>query len=118
MDAQYVKGMLKNPDVQPNAAINRWIAAILLFDFKLVHVLAEKHQGPDGLSRRKPIPGEDNEDEDPEDWIDNTLSLSIWTDSWQVQIQNNKSILQHTSQPPPLQVYYLQVSPTPQIRHP
>ena len=51
MDAQYVHGMLSNPDVQPNAAINRWIAAILLFDFKLVHVPAKKHHGPDGLSR-------------------------------------------------------------------
>ena len=26
MDAQYVKGMLNNPDMQPNAAMNRWIA--------------------------------------------------------------------------------------------
>ena len=50
MDAQYVRGILSNPDVQPNAAINRWIAAILLFDFKVVHIPAEKHQGPDGLS--------------------------------------------------------------------
>jgi len=48
--------MLKNPDVQPNAALNGWIAAIILFDFKLVHVLAEKHQGPDGLSRRERVP--------------------------------------------------------------
>ena len=49
MDAQYVKGMLKNPDVQPNAVINCWIAAILLFNFKLVHIPAIKHQGPNGL---------------------------------------------------------------------
>src|SRR6266852_2216182 len=27
MDAQYVKGMLSNPDMQPNAAMNRWITA-------------------------------------------------------------------------------------------
>ena len=33
MDAQYVRGMLNNPDIQPNVAINRWIAAIQLFDF-------------------------------------------------------------------------------------
>ena len=43
MDAQYVRGMLANPDIQPSAAINRWIAAIQLFDFKLVHVPAENH---------------------------------------------------------------------------
>jgi len=55
MDTQYIKGMLKNSDVRPNVAVNGWIAAIL-FDFKLVHVLAEKHQGPDGLSRHEPVP--------------------------------------------------------------
>ena len=33
LDAQYVHGMLNNPDIQPSAAINRWIAAIQLFDF-------------------------------------------------------------------------------------
>ncbi|KAI0065650.1 hypothetical protein BV25DRAFT_1774161, partial [Artomyces pyxidatus] len=52
MDAKYVRGMLNNPDIQPNTAMNRWITAILLYDFKLVHVPAEKHLGPDGLLRR------------------------------------------------------------------
>ena len=37
-DASYIKGMLNNPDIQPGAAVNRWIAGILLFDFDLVHV--------------------------------------------------------------------------------
>ena len=83
VDAQYIRGMLNNPDVQPNAAMNRWIAAIRLFDFKLVHVPAEKHLGADGLSRREPIPGEDYEDEDAEDWVDKILSLGIWVDSQQ-----------------------------------
>ena len=73
--------MLKNPDIQPNATINRWIAAILLFDFKLVHIPAEKHHGPDGLSRREPADGE-SEDDDPEEWIDATLSLGLWGVSW------------------------------------
>ena len=82
MDAQYVRGMLSNPDVQPNAAINRWIAAILLFDFELVHIPAEKHHGPDGLSRREPIPGEDDDEGDPEEWVDEVLSLGIWLDTW------------------------------------
>lgn len=83
MDAKFVKGMLSNPDTQPNAAMNRWIAAILLFSFKLVHVPAEKHTGPDGLSRREPIPGEDEDEGDPEEWIDDFLSLGIWIDTWQ-----------------------------------
>jgi hypothetical protein len=78
MDAVFIQGMLNNPDIQPNAVTNRWIAAILLFDFKLVHVLAEKHQGPDGLSRCEPAEGEDDEEDDPEEWIDKTLGLSIW----------------------------------------
>ena len=78
MDAVFIRGMLNNPDVQPNAVINRWIAAILLFDFKLVHVPAEKHQGPDGLSRREHVEGEDDEEDDPEEWIDKTLGLNVW----------------------------------------
>ena len=82
MDAQYVRGILRNPDIQPSAAINRWIAAIQLFNFKLVHIPAEKHEGPDGLSRREPIPGEDDDEGDPEEWVDDVLSLGLWLDTW------------------------------------
>ena len=81
VDAIYIKGMLSNPDIQPNIAINRWIAAILLFNFKLVHIPANKRRGPNGLSRRAPAPSKE-EDNDPEDWVDNTLSLGIWVVSW------------------------------------
>ncbi|KAI0336913.1 hypothetical protein BDW22DRAFT_1340865, partial [Trametopsis cervina] len=52
VDAKYIKGMLNEPDLQPNATINRWIQGILLFDFELLHVPAERHKGPDALSRR------------------------------------------------------------------
>ena len=72
MDAKFIKGMLNNPTLHPNDAINRWIAAILLFDFELVHVPAEKHTGADGLSRR-PRDSNDPDLDDPEeleDWID------------------------------------------------
>jgi RNase H-like domain found in reverse transcriptase len=51
MDVQFIQEMLNNPNVQPNMTINCWIAAILLFDFKLTHVPADKHKEPDGLSR-------------------------------------------------------------------
>jgi len=85
MDAQYVRGMLANPDIQPNAAINWWIAATQLFNFKLVHIPAERHQGPDGLSRREPIPGEDDNEDNPEEWVDNSLALGIWLDTWEEQ---------------------------------
>jgi hypothetical protein len=73
--------MLSNPDMQPNAAINCWIAAILLFNFKLVHIPADKHKGPDRLSRHEPALGED-EDDDLEDWVDAALALGIWVGSW------------------------------------
>jgi hypothetical protein len=77
VNASYIKGMLSNPNVQPNATINRWITAILLFDFELKHILANKHKGPDRLSRHAPVQGEDK-DKDPKDWVDNALSLSTW----------------------------------------
>src|SRR5271155_128343 len=30
VDARYIKGMINNPDIQPNATLNRWIAGIWL----------------------------------------------------------------------------------------
>ena len=81
MNAKFVKGMLNNPNIQPNATINRWIAAILLFDFKLIHIPAKKHHGPNGLSQCQPAEGE-AEDDDPEDWINQALALRLWVVSW------------------------------------
>jgi hypothetical protein len=70
VDAAYIKGMLGNPDIAPSASINRWIVSILMFHFTLVHVPGT-HHGPDGLSRRRPQPGDEDEPEDDfEDWID------------------------------------------------
>jgi hypothetical protein len=63
VDAKYIKGMLKNPDIQPNATINCWIAAILFFDFAIEHTPGITH-APDGLSRRKPAPEDPEEDDD------------------------------------------------------
>jgi len=81
VDAKYIKGMLSNPDIQPNAAVNRWIAGILMFDFKLKHVAGIKHLAPDGLSCRRHAP-EDSDDEeaseDVEEWIDEILGCTIW----------------------------------------
>lgn len=67
VDAKYIKGMLNEPDLQPNATINRWIQGILLFDFKLIHVPATSFKGPDGLSRREPT------ESDKEDFDDGFL---------------------------------------------
>ena len=83
--------MLNNPDIQPNVAINRWIATILLFDFKIMHVPADKHRRPDGLSRQPPLEGEDEEEEDPEDWVDEMLGLGIWVTSWMAEATQRTS---------------------------
>jgi len=50
VDAKYIWGMLNNPDIHPNVAINRWITGISLFDFTLRHVPGNRHVAPDGLS--------------------------------------------------------------------
>lgn len=67
VDAKYIKGMLNEPDLQPNATINRWIQGILLHSFKLIHVPATQFRGPDGLSRREPL------EEEKEDFDDSFL---------------------------------------------
>jgi len=77
VDARYIKGMINNPDLQPNATINRWIAGILLFPFELVHVSADKHTAPDGLSRRPPAPEDPPTEEDYEDWIDDYGAFAV-----------------------------------------
>ena len=70
VDARYIKGMLANPDLDPSASVNRWILAILTFQFVLIHVPGTMH-GPDGLSRRRRQPGDKPEPEDDfDDWID------------------------------------------------
>jgi hypothetical protein len=56
-DAKYIKGMLQNPTLMPNATLNRWIEEIMMFHFKLVHVPG-KTFGPDGPSRRPLQPGD------------------------------------------------------------
>jgi len=66
-DAKYIKGMLQHPDMMPNATINRWIEAILMFQFKLEHIPGVE-LGSDGLSRRRHNIG-DEEYERPEEGI-------------------------------------------------
>jgi hypothetical protein len=77
VDAKYIKGMINNPDLQPNASINRWIAGILLFNFTLVHVPAAKHTGADGLSRRPHSEDDPSIDSDHEDWLDKAYSFGV-----------------------------------------
>lgn len=61
--------MINNPNIQPNAAVNRWITGILLL-FTMVHILSERIAA-DGPSRRTRQPEDQLEDPDDfEDWID------------------------------------------------
>ena len=69
VDAQYIKGMLNHPDLQPSSAMNRWIQGILLYDFKLIHVPATHFKGPDALSRRPPSNNESVVEYD-DSWLD------------------------------------------------
>ena len=71
VDAKYIKGMLAAPDLQPNAVINRWIAEILTYPHKLIHVPAARHKGPDALSRRPMGEGEIIEYDEEDEWKQN-----------------------------------------------
>lgn len=74
VDAKYIKGMLNEPDLQPNNTINRWIQGILQFDFTLNHVPAIQFRGPDALSRRRPAEDEPII-EDDDSWLDDIALL-------------------------------------------
>ena len=108
MDATAVKGMLRNPDIAPSAAENRWIMAILMFHFELVHVPGTTHT-PDGLSRRNPQPDDEpRSDEVGEfaDWIDNLHGF--------LHMINPPPTLAHApyQQPPDAQVFAINRSGT------
>ena len=70
VDAKYIKGMLTSPDIHCGATMNRWIQGINMFDFKLIHVPAQRHKGPDALSRREVTEEEAEEEQEGDDWLD------------------------------------------------
>jgi len=94
VNAQYIKGMLNKLDLHSNAAINRWIAAILMFDFELVHVPGTKHKGPDGLSRRRVADSEEKEEgiEEAESWIDEIIGAGVWVASGFIKGSENLTL--------------------------
>jgi len=73
----YIKGMFNNPDIQPRAAVDRWIVGIKLFQFKLVHVPGRLHTGPDSLSWCATSPNDPVEEDNVDDWLDKTMSFAI-----------------------------------------
>ena len=88
VDAKYIKGMINNPDSQPNATINRLIAGILLFNFKLRHVVGKDHAPADGLSRRRKAENDPPNDNNTESWIDQACSFSMECLNLSVEYQN------------------------------
>ena len=91
VDAQYIKGMLSNPDIAPSASVNRWIVSILLFHFTLVHVPGTRH-GPNSLSQRPRQPGDDDDDSESEynpefdDWVDRVYGFMHFLNPTRLQI--------------------------------
>lgn len=92
VDAKYIKGMLKEPDLQPNAAMNRWIQGILTFDFELVHVPGNKFKGPDALSRR-PMAQDEDVINDDDEWLERTTLLASLTDDIPIQKPRSAQVL-------------------------
>ena len=79
MDTKFLIEMVKTPDL-PNAPMTRWVMYLLLFDFEINHVPAEKHQAPDGLSCRKRS-AEDSEDEDAEGYLDKFIGCTSFSNT-------------------------------------
>lgn len=75
-DAKFLAQMFHAPDL-PNAAMNRWICYIQLFDFELKHVPAASHKAPDGLSRR-PAASDDSSTSDPDEFLNNVVGASSY----------------------------------------
>lgn len=94
VDAKYIKGMMNDPDLQPNSTLNRWLQGIIMYDFKLIHVPADKHRGPDALSRRELGEGEEIEEED-DSWLDH-IALYLATDKETVR----RELLEPLTGPP------------------
>ena len=75
VDASSIEGMLKRPDVQPSATINRWISCIKDYDFTLHHVPATQHKAPDALSRRRFISENEESIDSDSDELQNNAAL-------------------------------------------
>ena len=92
MDAIAVKGIIQNPDILPNNAMNRWIQGVLLFDFEFRHVPATKFLAPDALSRRPLGPDEDIPPWD-DSWLDDISLFTTKTPTYSIFNFNKKTTL-------------------------
>ena len=93
IDTSYIKGMLNNLDIQPRAAVNRWIVSIKLFHFKLVHVPGTQHNSLDSLSQHIPSPNDPLLFDDSDNWLDRTMSFAVVlmnsTPSWSIRLASS-----------------------------
>ena len=69
--------MLNNLDIQPGAAVNRWIIGIKLFHFDLVHVPGTLHNAPDGLSQHARSLNDPVDNDNPDNWLDRTMGFAV-----------------------------------------
>lgn len=100
VNVKYIKGMLANPDIQPNTTINRWIAGILLFNFMLVHIPVIRHTVVDGLSRWPPALSNLINTDDHKEWIDNVNGFMQWLDNIPLSIMAYNTWSWHMIPPP------------------
>ena len=59
----------------PSIPGNGWLAFIQLFDYEIVHIPAERHKGPNGLSRRRQT-DDDSSDSDVELEVDKSFKFA------------------------------------------
>jgi len=111
INAKYIKDMINNSDIQPNATINHWILAILLFDFWLCHVLGHAH-GPNGLSWQLSAPEDPRDNDDYEDWIDTANSFIINLSSTSFYFNKGDHNIPHLPATQPFSVIALVTEPT------
>jgi hypothetical protein len=110
VDAKYIAGMINQAELQPDAAVNRWVQGILMFDFELRHVPAERFLGPDALSRR-PKDEEEIAYDDDDSWLDNIALLALIPDRKFPSFSTNITPFERTlipsdrPQSPPLQCF-------------
>ena len=102
VDAKYIKGMINNPDIQPSATINRWIAGILMFTFKLRHVSAKDHAPADGLSRRRRSPDDPDSEEETLDEDDMSSTYIIH------RLNDHRGQVDHITDQDPAQTHFMQ----------
>ena len=76
VNASSIEGVLKCPDVQPSATINRWISCIKDYNFTLHHVPATQHKAPDALSRRQFVSENEESLDSDSDELQNNAALA------------------------------------------